>query len=255
MPMSDGIEHWRIFHVPIPLEFHLPGGVGEGIVREVLAGEYESGYVGEQLRVLDIGANVGAFSIWAAHRWPGSTIQAYEPNPSTFALLQTNTRRYPMIRCHNAAVYPSPGPEEEFFFRGVADGQAGLVGELCDTFASEALRQGERIKVPVTHPRDLPPADVVKIDVEGAEATIVTHGEFSGTSLLLLEFQHRRNLDAIKAYLAPAFDVIFEKAEPWSDILTTDAYRPSLAGDHYGLVYFLRRGQTRLRKPMATNRP
>jgi methylase of polypeptide subunit release factors len=123
MPMSDGNEHWRIFHVPIPLEFHLPGGVGEGIVREVLAGEYESGHVGEQLRVLDIGANVGAFSIWAAHRWPGSTIQAYEPNPSTFALLQTNTRRYPMIRCHNAAVYPSPGPRRSSSSAGSPTGR------------------------------------------------------------------------------------------------------------------------------------
>ena len=131
-----------------------------------------------------------------------------------------------MIRCHNAAVYPSAAPEEEFFFRGVADGQAGLVGELRDTFASEALRQGERIKVPVTHPRDLPPADVVKIDVEGAEATIVSHAEFSGTSLLLLEFQHRRNLDVIKTHLAPAFDVIFEKAlvrYPDDGCLPTDA--------------------------------
>ncbi len=32
-------------------------------------------------RVLDIGANIGLFSIWCAHHFPDSTIHAYEPNP------------------------------------------------------------------------------------------------------------------------------------------------------------------------------
>jgi FkbM family methyltransferase len=100
----------------------------------VLEGEYESGYVGEGLRVLDIGANAGAFSIWAAHRWPGSTIDAYEPSPSTFALLQENTRSYPMIRCHNLAVYPSAGDEVAFTSRYPGDGEAGIVESLADTF-------------------------------------------------------------------------------------------------------------------------
>jgi hypothetical protein len=64
---------------------------------QVLDGEYESKYVGKRLRVLDIGANAGAFSIWAAHHWPGSTIDAYEANPGTFGfpicpLMLQNTR-------------------------------------------------------------------------------------------------------------------------------------------------------------------
>ena len=75
-----------------------------------------------------------------------------------------------MIRCHNAAVYPSGNPDEAFFFRGVGDGQAGLVEELAGTFGSEAMGEGKQIRVPVLHPRELPRADVIKIDVEGAEA-------------------------------------------------------------------------------------
>jgi FkbM family methyltransferase len=247
--MHDEDREWRTFQARIPLTFYVPGGVAVGIVEEVLRGEYESGYTGERLTVLDIGANIGAFSLWAAHRWPGCTINAYEPNPATFALLERSTRSYQMIRCHNAAVYPSGNPDEAFFFRGVGDGQAGLVEELAGTFGSEAIGKGEQIRVPVLHPGELPRADVIKIDVEGAEAAIITHAELSGTSLILLEFQHRRHLKTIKAHLTGEFDVVFERREPWSAILSTDAYQPSLAGDEYGVVFLVRRGQTRLWRP------
>jgi arsenate reductase len=178
--MHDEDREWRTFQARIPLTFYVPGGVAVGIVEEVLRGEYESGYTGERLTVLDIGANIGAFSLWAAHRWPGCTINAYEPNPATFALLERSTRSYQMIRCHNAAVYPSGNPDEAFFFRGVGDGQAGLVEELAGTFGSETMGKGEQIRIPVLHPGELPRADVIKIDVEGAEAAIVTHAELSG---------------------------------------------------------------------------
>jgi predicted RNA methylase len=88
-------EPWRTFPATIPLSFDLPGGVAAGIVEEVLAGEYESGYDGAGLHVVDIGANVGAFSVWAAHRWPGSTVDAIEANPATFRVLESNARSTP----------------------------------------------------------------------------------------------------------------------------------------------------------------
>lgn len=176
----------------------------------VLEGEYESGYVGEGLRVLDIGANAGAFSIWAAHRWPGSTIDAYEPSPSTFALLQENTRSYPMIRCHNLAVYPSAGDGIAFTSRYPGDGEAGIVECLADTFNLGNRDERDFFDVPALHPRELPSADIVKIDAEGAEAEIVKHANFSAASLLLMEYQYSRNLQVIKAHLATEFEPIVE---------------------------------------------
>jgi hypothetical protein len=136
--MSHDGEHRRIFHASIPLEFYLPGVVAEGIVREVLAGEYESGYDGTGLHVLDIGTNVGAFSVWAAHRWPGSTVDAYEHNPATFTLLERNTRRYPMIRCHRAAVIPPPATRRSFCSAAWATGR--LVSWASCTARSTPMR-------------------------------------------------------------------------------------------------------------------
>ncbi len=45
--------------------------------------------------ILDLGANIGAFTRWAAERWPRCTIHCYEPHPANFALLTetvTNAR-------------------------------------------------------------------------------------------------------------------------------------------------------------------
>ena len=242
-------EEWRIFRATLPLRFNLPGGVAGGIVEEVLGGEYESGCDGVNLRVLDVGANVGAFSVWAVHRWPGSTVGAFEPNPATFPILAGNVRRYPMIRCHQAAVHPLAGGDALLFSRGTGDGQAGLVAALGTTFTPDTFAQGERVRVAVLHPRDLPAAEVIKIDVEGAEADILCESDLSATSLLLLEFQSDANLTRIKDRVAAEFELVFERAEPWSAILATDGYRADLAGDHYGVAYFLRRGQTRLWRP------
>lgn len=216
----------------------------------VLEGEYESGYVGEGLRVLDIGANAGAFSIWAAHRWPGSTIDAYEPSPSTFALLQENTRSYPMIRCHNLAVYPSAGDGIAFTSRYPGDGEAGIVECLADTFNLGNRDERDFFDVPALHPRELPSADIVKIDAEGAEAEIVKHANFSAASLLLMEYQYSRNLQVIKAHLATEFEPIVEHQFHYASFMSKGTpYRQSLADadDYCGHLFMLRRGQTRLR--------
>ena len=53
-------------------------------VEAVLRGESRRGVRTSPRLVLDIGANVGAWSIWARHRWHDADILAYETDP-TFA--------------------------------------------------------------------------------------------------------------------------------------------------------------------------
>jgi FkbM family methyltransferase len=214
---------------------------------QVLEGEYESGYAGEGLKILDIGANAGAFSIWAAHRWPGSTIEAYEPDPGTFQMLEANTRSYSMIHCNNLAVFPSPDGEVAFTSSYAGDGEAGVVAVVAEMFSQATLDRRELFRVPALHPRELPPADIVKIDAEGSEAEIVEYADFSGVSLLLLEYHSARCLDAIKAKLEAEFAPIMEQRSAYADVLHRNSeYKRSLASDYYGLLFLLRRGQTRL---------
>ena len=41
-------------------------------IKDVLEGEYEAGFDGVGLDILDIGANVGSFALWATARWPST---------------------------------------------------------------------------------------------------------------------------------------------------------------------------------------
>jgi FkbM family methyltransferase len=49
--------------------------------------------------VLDIGANIGLFSLFVATRCPNATLHAFEPAPALFELLRTNLSLYAPHRC------------------------------------------------------------------------------------------------------------------------------------------------------------
>ncbi len=48
-------------------------------------------------RIYDVGAEIGAFSLFAAKRWPQANIFAFEPDPENFKLLQRNVGNIPTI--------------------------------------------------------------------------------------------------------------------------------------------------------------
>jgi FkbM family methyltransferase len=222
----------------VPVNFVEP--VPEYVINEVFTGEYESGLSGCCLQILDIGANVGAFSLWAVHRWPGSVVHAFEPHPDTYKVLQENTRDFPMIYCFNAAV--SPSPDGILVHRGTADGESALIECARLTFREEVLLEAQSVAVPVVHPVSLPRADIVKLDVEGSEAAIVLGRDWVDTTLFLIEFQTLDNFRAIRSHLHPDFDVIGETKRPWSSLLEKQvAYREELYDDFYGTAFLLRR--------------
>ena len=230
----------------VPLPMRVPAAMREA-VEEVLAGEYEAGYFGEKLRILDLGANVGAFTRWAHLRWPGSTIHAFEPHPGTFAFLRDNVAGLSDVVLHNAAVYPTNQHKLPFFTRYDGDGESGLADCMAKTFV-EAVPGSRTFFVDVVHPASLPAADVIKLDVEGAEAEILAQLPLGEVSLVLLEYQTNETRAAIKRQLAGEFVLEFEDAMPWDDLLGYAGYRAELAGNQYGRLFFSRRGQRRLRK-------
>lgn len=54
--------------------------------------------------IVDIGANIGAFSALALKYWEGATLHAYEPHPLSFGLLNQNLRGHSNVTTHLAAV-------------------------------------------------------------------------------------------------------------------------------------------------------
>jgi FkbM family methyltransferase len=228
----------------IPVSLECPDAMRDAI-SYVLAGEYESGHDGTGLTILDIGANVGSFALWASLRWPDSTIHCFEPNPGTFAYLQRNTAANPRICTNNAAVFPGTESKAEFFSRFAGDGEAGLLAYAGDTFRAGVLEP--TCSVDVVSPSNLPRADIVKLDIEGGEAAVLAALDLSGTSLVLSEFQNRRNREAMQVTLSEAgFVAVRDEECPWDPILDYKDYRQDLKGDIYGLMFYERAGQTRL---------
>jgi FkbM family methyltransferase len=218
----------------------------EYAINEVLQEEYESGYFGAGLTILDIGANLGSFSIWANMRWPQSQIHAYEPHPETFKMLLSNVSALPNVTCHNVAVSPS-GKEYELFFSSYAgDGEAGLVTYLEETF--ERMPQEQSFPVRVCHPQDLPACDIMKVDVEGAEAAILENLDLEHVSLILLEYQYAKNRDSIMRLLKDNFTLEREDRFEWKKLLPGSAYRRDLQDDFTGRLYFVNKRWNSLQK-------
>ena len=216
-------------------------------VTYVLSGEYESGFDGAGLTILDIGANVGSFALWASLRWPGSTIHCYEPNPGTFAYLARNTAGHPNVHCVNAAVFPGE-PEKGHVLQPLCRRRRGGPRRLCRRHVSRrrgAADTSRSMSLPLP---TLPKADFVKLDIEGGEAAVLASLDLTGVSLVLGEFQNRRNRIDMQETLAKAgFVVVRDEECPWDPILDYKDYRADLKGDVYGHMFYERKGQTRLR--------
>lgn len=143
--------------------------------------------------ILDLGANSGAFSVWASHRWPGCTIDAFEPHPKTFKLLEGNTKNYPNIRLHNWGI-GNPG------WRVLKDGPNNS-GEATfhEMFNNEGAT-GQHVEV--KSPETLPPCNLMKLDIEACEVEVLRPYIESGKrpEIIMLEYHSekiRRQVDHI----------------------------------------------------------
>lgn len=230
--------------VSVPVSFEFPPQMVDAVA-EVFSGEYESGYFGRKLTIVDMGANVGSFSLWANLRWPQSTIHAYEPHPETFAILSRNLAGLSNITCHNQAVYTG-GKKQLFFSRYTGDGEAGLVEYMGDTF--EKLSKERIFEVSALQPKKLPQADIVKIDVEGAEAEILENMNLKKVSLILMEYQNLKNKKRIMQLLKQDFFLHYVDSLPWRELLAGSEYRSELQNDYYGHMFFVNKQVEKLGK-------
>jgi FkbM family methyltransferase len=232
----------------IPMSLAVPEQM-HWAIKDVLEGEYEAGYDGVSLDILDVGANVGSFALWATARWPGSIVTSYEPHPGTFEFLKRNTNLRRDIRAVNAALFPGGLKTATFMSRFAGDGESGLAAYAGDTFVAGA--QVQSYEVAVVDPASLPSPDIVKIDIEGGEGDVLDHVDLSNTSLVLLEYQNRKNRIQLEERLKADFELVNTLEYSWDPLLGQECYRPELAGDVYGRMFAARKGMTRMSKTGA----
>jgi FkbM family methyltransferase len=150
----------------------------------VLNGEY-SVEVEDVKTVLDLGANVGAFARWAKGKWPEAVIHSYEPHPDNYALLCRTVRDFELqkVFTYNLAVADGNGAHD-LYLNGFNCGEWALTPNAATT--------GEPVKVQCVDAAELPDADVIKVDTEGAEPMILARmartGRLTRTKAIMLEY-------------------------------------------------------------------
>jgi len=118
---------------------------------------------------LDIGANLGWYSLLLARRWPRARIHAFEPEPRNLALLRGNLQRNGItnVTVHGVAVAERDGAMQFFPYAEKNMGRHSLVPQAgCEPITVpvvtlDGFLQQQRL--------DPPDVEFVKIDVEGYE--------------------------------------------------------------------------------------
>jgi FkbM family methyltransferase len=152
-----GTQDWDVVH-----ELFFAGGYGRAM-------EFLKQQSGQPL-VLDLGGNIGLFSLLAARTHPEARMVAYEPGPPNYRLFEMNLLANPglanRIQLQRAAV-GGRTREVEWTFDEHNPGRSGLFANGRSKFAVQIRSLTEVLN-------QLPgPVSLIKMDIEGGEYEVM----------------------------------------------------------------------------------
>jgi FkbM family methyltransferase len=123
--------------------------------------------------VLDIGAFLGDFAVFAAQRVTRGRIYAFEPVPSSFQLLLQNLElnRIARVTAHPCAITGSAGPQTLYVFANHAEQNSLLPSRMAGQRATVVV-EGITLR-DAFDMLALDHCDLLKLDCEGAEYAIL----------------------------------------------------------------------------------
>ena len=176
-----------VSRTPFPLDISLRSG---GVIRIFTRGEIKvfwSIVVDECYRlwqdaktIVDAGANIGVFSVWAAIRLPQAKIVAIEPHPETFSRLQHNIKANSLTSRVTIAQFALSAQS--------GDREMPITGESQRRSLLPQDRNGSEqkvIKVPALTMQELldhhqtSEIDLLKMDIEGSEWEVLINTPLS----------------------------------------------------------------------------
>lgn len=131
-------------------------------------------------KVVDLGANIGLFGAWILGRFPAARIVALEPDPSN-------------ARVHRAAIAANGLENRWRLVEAAAATSAGRVRFAADSFTTSHAAGSDEEAIDVEAVDVFPllaGADLVKIDIEGAEWPILADSRVSelDAAAIVLEY-------------------------------------------------------------------
>jgi FkbM family methyltransferase len=157
----------------------------------VFAGEYDINYDKKAPVILDIGANVGAFTRWARHRWPDSIVYAYEPLPDCMRYLIKNTDGLKGVFVTQCAIGSVNGTRTLYH---------GTENRGMSSFEKSDYTRDSGTEVNVKSAFSLPKADIVKCDTEGSEVEILQCLQFKPDVILVEYHSLEAKMQLLKMY-------------------------------------------------------
>jgi FkbM family methyltransferase len=149
-----------------------------------------------QMKVLDIGANIGYFSSLLASRVGSSgKVLSFEPHPLLFEKLKKNLKEHPCCQFFNVGLSEKNGTFDLFIPENFSGNEGVATLEVCES----NLISGRRIPVTVERLDDIignEKIHLIKIDVEGHELSVFKGGERvlkDVENILFEDFKHTQS--------------------------------------------------------------
>jgi FkbM family methyltransferase len=173
------------------------------ISEEILAGRTypEVPFVNDVQTILDIGANIGAASVFFAAAYPGASVYALEPGTQPFSLLKQNTRALPNVHSFPFGLFSSDTTLPLYEGRNDAvESSICPTGRTNNDCAMISLRSAPEFLAE----QGIGLVDVLKIDTEGCEVPILRslQAYLPHTKLIYVEYHSDRDRRLIDQLLA-----------------------------------------------------
>lgn len=154
---------------------------------------------GEASLIIDAGANIGIATLWYRYQYPDARIICFEPDPSTFKLLEANVTGNGLenVELHNVAVSDVAGELEFYFDENLSGGDVAhsVNREFRAALDDEPTVASRKVAaVPLSKYLD-PAPDILKVDIEGSEVAALgsSLGQLKHVPLVQMEYHYLPN--------------------------------------------------------------
>lgn len=120
--------------------------------------------------IVDIGANVGAATVYFALNLPAARIFAFEPSPDCFTLLAANTAGLEQVKAYRYGLFSEDRTAELHLGKG--DSVTSSVGNSIEA-GRESVPVQLRAAADVFREHGIDEIDILKLDTEGCELPIL----------------------------------------------------------------------------------